>query len=94
MSNDPSEKWVPAGYVLRGGPRDGEVKYTGLRNAFVATEWSDDPRDIWRPSLQPDGQYPDLERFDYQELDVPRAAGALDHGVNRWAEITVLDDAE
>jgi hypothetical protein len=63
-----ADDW-PEGYVLRGGgPLNGVIVHN-RRRAFVAIEYSDGPRDLYRPSGKPDIELPKLERYDYEEIE-------------------------
>jgi hypothetical protein len=79
------EGW-PVGYVLRGGPRGGKVSRGGPKT-YVAIEWDDGTRDLYRPSGESDSEHPELERFDFEEIPP-----LVD--VDRWAETTDPDDPD
>jgi hypothetical protein len=73
MTTSPQEPTsAPAkGYVLRGGPLDGAVAH-GNRPAFVHIEHYNGDGDVYRPSGHPDDGHPNLERYDFEELETER----------------------
>jgi hypothetical protein len=58
----------PSGYVLRGGGPLNNVVVRNRRPDFVGLMYNDGPRELYRPSGEPDVEYPDLERYDYEQL--------------------------
>ncbi|MBR7833417.1 hypothetical protein KDL01_09080 [Actinospica durhamensis] len=65
------------GYVLRGGPLDGAAARE-RRPAFVHLEHYNGDGDVYRPSGHPDGERPELERYDFEEMGTDQ--GRRHHG--------------
>lgn len=56
------------GYVLRGGPLDGNAAYGRLPN-FVRVEYEDDgTADVYKPTGAPDESNPSLQRYQLESI--------------------------
>jgi hypothetical protein len=69
MTTSPQEpiREPSKGYVLRGGPLSGAVARE-RRPAFVHIEHYNGDGDTYAPSGHADTEYPDLERYDFEEM--------------------------